>query len=71
MRSKTTITVETVKQFRILHASHEIARLCPFCGAETAVDPDRSKGIVCEVIENATDQNNREGEHEGLDQVKS
>lgn len=52
MTSKTTITVETVKQIRIRHATPQSARSCPFCGAETMIDPN-GRETVCEIVETA------------------
>ena len=57
MKTRTTITIETVRQIRVLHASPLAARSCPFCGAETVLSDARREAIACEIVENDPNTN--------------
>ncbi len=57
MKTKTTITIETVQQIKVPHGSPLAARLCPFCGAETVLSDDRREAIACEIVDGDSNTN--------------
>lgn len=51
MRTKTTLTIETIQQIRVFHQSPVATNLCPFCRAETVPLPERREPIPCEIVD--------------------